>query len=157
MAIPNILLVKSIKVAVEFHGTQTDKSGNLYIEHPLAVMERVRESSNDHKAIAVLHDILEDTSCSVEDLSFLPKKLVDTILLLTKFSSEETYAKYIDRIIESENEIAIQVKLADIAHNMSRMHKLKDEATKKRLKKKYEPAIKRIITVIDERISKLPQ
>lgn len=157
MAIPHILLVKAIKVAVEFHGTQTDKIGCLYIEHPLAVMNRVSYSDNDVKAVAVLHDILEDTSCSAEDLSFLPKNLVDTILLLTKYSSEETYAKYISRIIKSGNEIAQQVKLADIAHNLSRLHRIKDEKTKKRLKKKYEPAIKRIIEVIDERISKLPQ
>jgi (p)ppGpp synthase/HD superfamily hydrolase len=145
MSIPNIMLVKAIRTAVDMHGTQTDKSGNLYVEHPLAVMERMHRKGNGHKIVAVLHDVLEDTSCSVEDLNFLPQELIDTISLLTKFSSEETYGHYIDRILNSGNEMAIEVKLADLSHNYYRLAFLKDEKTRKRLHKKYAPAIKKLL------------
>ena len=56
----------AIELAIKYHKGQIDKGGNAYILHPLEVMNNVNRMES--KIVAVLHDIIEDTECSVDTL-----------------------------------------------------------------------------------------
>ena len=56
----------AIELAIKYHKGQIDKGGNPYILHPLEVMNNVDRMES--KIVAVLHDIIEDTECSVDTL-----------------------------------------------------------------------------------------
>jgi len=61
-----LYLDRAIELAKQHHEGQTDKAGKPYIEHPLRVMNQVE--SEEEKIVAVLHDIVEDTDISLDDL-----------------------------------------------------------------------------------------
>src|SRR4051794_32968482 len=63
---PFNMLESAIAVAVEAHRGQMDKSGQPYILHPLRVMFRCETDAE--RTVAVLHDVVEDTSVTVDDL-----------------------------------------------------------------------------------------
>ncbi len=139
----NEMLLMAIGVAINCHHDQVDKSGSLYILHPLHVMDSVE--GIDAKTVAVLHDTIEDTSLYLSDLEDMgfPKHILQAIDSITKRKGEKLES-YWARI--KENQLAIQVKLADIAHNSSeeRLAKLsKEEADY--LRNKYERARKFIL------------
>lgn len=110
------LLEKAIVMATEAHAGQIDKGGQAYILHPLAVMSRV--SSTDARIVAVLHDVIEDTSITVEDLEKegFPMHIREAVLTVTK-REDESYQAFIERI--AKNELAVEVKLADLEENMN--------------------------------------
>ena len=56
----------AIELASKYHKGQIDKGGNAYILHPLEVMNNVDRMES--KIVAVLHDIIEDTECTVNTL-----------------------------------------------------------------------------------------
>lgn len=105
----------ALELAIEKHKNQKDKSGKPYILHPLHVMETVK--SDDAKIVAILHDIIEDTDVTEEDLlnAGLSKHIVDAIVMLTR-SRDEDYMDYVKKL--SSNPLAKEVKLADLQHNM---------------------------------------
>ncbi|MCA1064864.1 GTP pyrophosphokinase (plasmid) [Rossellomorea sp. AcN35-11] len=104
----------AIKLASEYHLGQVDKGGNPYILHPLAVMNRVGKS--EEKVVAVLHDILEDTTMTVTELlKHFPREIVEAVEALTR-RPEETYREFILRV--KENTLARVVKIADMEENM---------------------------------------
>lgn len=121
-------LSNAIMIAVEAHGDQRDKSDNLYILHPLAVMFNVSHYS---RKAAVLHDVVED--CDGWTLQRLLDRGVDedtveAVDLLTRppagSAHRPTYKEYIIKIANAEGEageIAREVKTADIYHNLGRM------------------------------------
>lgn len=106
----------AIILASEMHKNQKDKAGFPYIFHPLRVMLAV--NGKHEKMTAVLHDVLEDTSATVHLLRELkvPAPVIGAVVVLTK-KKEESSDDYIERIIESGNRIALNVKLADISDN----------------------------------------
>ena len=61
-----LYLDRAIELAKQHHEGQTDKTGNPYIEHPLRVMNQVE--SEEEKIVAILHDIVEDTDISLDEL-----------------------------------------------------------------------------------------
>lgn len=108
-------------VARYAHKGQIDKSDVPYVEHLEAVAAQVE--GDDAKAVAWLHDIIEDTPIGPQDLHNMrfPKHIVDAVLLLTH-THESTRVEYLTRIREAEGEageLARAVKKADILHNMS--------------------------------------
>lgn len=109
------LLSKAIILATEKHYNQLDKGGNPYILHPLKVMSNV--SSLDAKIVAILHDIIEDTDITKNDLIDLgfPNHIVLAIELLSK-NNKQDYISYINSI--KSNSLATEVKLADLKDNM---------------------------------------
>lgn len=133
----NKLLSRAIILATELHEGQVDKGGNPYILHPLRVMTNVK--SLEGKIVAVLHDTIEDTDITVEDLIFkgFTGDIVEAVELLSK-PKQEDYIKYIKRI--KENSLAREVKIADLQDNMD-LSRLK-EITEKDLKRveKYKKA-----------------
>jgi len=109
------LLQRAIAIAAKAHEGQVDKAGNPYLDHPLAVMENV--NSIEEKIVAVLHDAVEDSELTLEQLRSegFPEVLVSAIAAITKIEGE-AYATYLDRVMT--NPIALRVKIADVTHNL---------------------------------------
>lgn len=128
-------LEDAILLAVNAHNGQKDKIGRDYILHPLWVMNHI--DTEKLKIIAVLHDVVEDTEISIEDLCNLgySTKIIDAIDALTKRPDESRH-EYLDRIME--NILALEVKKVDIKHNSSeeRLNRL-PESERDRLINKY--------------------
>lgn len=105
---------QALRLAMHYHAGQRDKRGDCYMLHLMRVM--LACSTPDAMQVAVLHDVLEDTSATPEELrgSGIATHVVEAISLLTKPESI-SYAQYIVQL--SENELAKQVKLADIHDN----------------------------------------
>ncbi|MCU4336573.1 guanosine-3',5'-bis(diphosphate) 3'-pyrophosphohydrolase [Acinetobacter dispersus] len=108
-------LEQAIAFAAKQHEGQVDKANAPYILHPLRVMLNV--PSIEHKIIAVLHDILEDTDTRVEDLQALgfQTHIIEAIVALTKLDGESRI-EAAQRTVQ--NPLARVVKLADITDNM---------------------------------------
>ena len=111
------------------HKGQLRKSGEPYLQHPLAVAYILAEMHMDEKSIVagLLHDVVEDTMISLDEVSELfDKEVVELISAVTKISEksfkskEEQQADYFRRMILgiSGNIKVIMVKLADRLHNM---------------------------------------
>lgn len=128
---------KIITFVMGKHKGQVDKAGKPYIIHPLTVALGCNTESA--KIVALCHDVLEDTDATVEELKEigLTDEEVDAVLLLTK-PDKEDYMVYVKRL--SQNEIAREVKMSDLNHNMD-LSRLKT-ITEKDLKRveKYKKA-----------------
>ncbi len=123
-------LKDAISLAAEAHNGQKDKNGAPYILHPLRVMARVQ--SETEKIVAVLHDIIEDTDYTIENLreNGYSKEVLEAIDCLTKRDGED-YDEYLNRSMS--NPIAQKVKIADLEDNMDirRFDVLKEEDLKR--------------------------
>jgi (p)ppGpp synthase/HD superfamily hydrolase len=108
-------LEDAIELAVKAHRGQKDKYGRPYILHPLSLM--LKMESDEQMTAAVLHDVVEDTSVTLEDLKregFGPR-ILEAVDSLSRREGE-SYEDYIERL--SGNPAAVKVKLADLEHNM---------------------------------------
>ena len=105
----------ALEIAISAHKGQKDLGGRDYIEHPKAVANLLE--TDEEKTIGYLHDVLEDTSITEEDLVTMgiSSEIVSAIKVLTK-KRGEPYTEYIERV--KENELARKVKIADLQHNM---------------------------------------
>lgn len=103
-----------MKLAYEKHHGQVDKSGLPYIHHPLHLAEQM--NTEEACIVALLHDVIEDTNTTFEDLEAFSfgEEIIDALKLLTR-NKDEDYFAYVERI--SKNPIAKQVKIADLMHN----------------------------------------
>lgn len=135
-------LDEAIQVARRAHEGQLDKGGRPYIGHPLRVMGSLRDEHE--RMAAVLHDVVEDTPVTLEDLAAAgcPEEVVAAVAAISKHPGEDQ-ASYLARV--AANPIARAVKRADIADNMSpdRLARL-DTATRERLQAKYESALRQL-------------
>ena len=116
------MLAKAIQIASEAHLNQIDKGGKPYILHPLWVMDRVRHLGEDYMVVAVLHDVIEDTNWTLDNLRIVlsacdnyTDNIITALSLLTKVLEDQDYMNYIRNI--SFNPIAKEVKLRDLEHN----------------------------------------
>lgn len=129
-------------LAIVAHKGQKDKGGSPYILHPAWVAANVEGEAA--KCVAWLHDVVEDTDFTFEDIECLelPKGVPEAVRAITKRDGED-YADYMFRV--KENPLATYVKLADLKHNMN-VARFTAEPTKKDLKriKKYEHAFARL-------------
>lgn len=104
---------KAMKVAYDAHHGQLDCNGVPYIFHPYAVAEQMQTELT--ACAAFLHDVVEDTEVTIEELSLeFPKEVIEIVKLLTHDTNED-YFDYIRRI--KSNSDAVAIKLADIKHN----------------------------------------
>jgi Guanosine polyphosphate pyrophosphohydrolases/synthetases len=119
------LLEQAIKTAVRAHEGQSDRAGMPYILHPLRVMHRM--DTLEEKITAVLHDTVEDTPLTIEDLHRMgfPEPIAVAVETLTRRENEE-YEEYIDRVLS--NPLAVKVKIADLKDNMdlTRLREVKE-------------------------------
>ena len=109
------MLEKAMILAAKGHMGQQDKGGHPYILHPVRVMLQCK--TIEEKTVAMLHDLLEDTDITAEDLKKegFPEHIVAAVCCLTKTAGED-YMDYIERICQ--NKLAARVKLADLTDNM---------------------------------------
>ena len=106
---------KAIKVMYENHKNQVDKSGIPYVFHPFHIAEQMDDENTT--IVALLHDIVEDTDMTFEQLENegFSREVIDALMLLTHNPNEDYY-DYVKRI--GTNPIAKAVKIKDLEHNM---------------------------------------
>lgn len=107
-------LERALQIATQAHAGQKDKNGEAYIFHPIRVMSRC--STPNARIVALLHDVVEDTAITFEQLQaegFTPGVLA-TLRLVTH-ARNVPYENYIDSIMTDRT--AIEVKIADLEDN----------------------------------------
>jgi (p)ppGpp synthase/HD superfamily hydrolase len=111
----------AIAIAADVHRTQTDKAGEVYILHALAVMNIVAPD-RDAMIVAVLHDVIEDAKDAQTrmkarwNIERLFDPYIAEALEAMTHRPDESYAEYIERV--AGNYLARKVKIADLTHNM---------------------------------------
>ena len=104
----------ALQIAQKAHVGQVDKAGKDYILHPITVSSYM--DTDTEKAIAYLHDVLEDTNVTADDLrTIFSNEIVDTVIILTH-RKDESYFEYIQRV--SKSNLAKKIKVADFLHNL---------------------------------------
>lgn len=107
------LTIRAMDLAYQAHHGQYDKGGVPYIFHPIHLAEQMDDEIST--CVALLHDTVEDTSVTLEQIAReFPKEVADAVALLTHAENVE-YFDYVRAI--KANPIAVKVKLADLAHN----------------------------------------
>ena len=104
--------LKAFKAAYKAHKGQRDKGGKPYLLHPLYVALGVK--GRDEKITALLHDVIEDSNITIDELDFLTAKQKEALLLMTH-DKKEPYFDYIKGI--KSNPIARAVKISDLKQN----------------------------------------
>lgn len=104
---------KAMKIAYAAHHGQTDYNGIPYIFHPIHLAERMDDEFSC--CAALLHDVVEDTDVTMDDLRReFPTEVIEILELLTHKKGEDyfTYVRAIRR-----HPTAVRIKLADLDHN----------------------------------------
>jgi (p)ppGpp synthase/HD superfamily hydrolase len=143
------------EIATEAHAGQLGKGGEPYIEHPEAVAATLRADGYDDRtvAVALLHDAIEDSGLTVQDLIWrgIPEEVTVAVQLLSKPNGMR-YREYVGALILTGNLLAIRVKHADVGHNLERTRALPDDhKDKARLLDKYEPAHRLLSEIVEDR------
>ena len=103
------MLSAAIRIATNAHDGQYDRGGMPYILHPLKVMHYTKSQDEEIQTIAVLHDVVEDSTVTWWDLreAAMSERVITAVRALTKIPGQ-SYDEYRDAMI---------VKLADLRHN----------------------------------------
>lgn len=124
---------KALKLCFDAHKEQVDKSGLPYVFHPFHLAEQME--TEETTIVALLHDLVEDTAYTIEDLINMgfDNRVTDAIALMTH-DEDVAYMDYVSAI--RENPIAKAVKLADLKHNsdLSRLDVVDKKALERREK-----------------------
>ena len=128
------LVERAIRVAARFHREQTRKASDLpYLTHPASVALLLTKAGiNDDEilAAALLHDVVEDTDCSIESLAAeFPPKVIEFVAALTERKRDDSGQKrsWQDRKTDHLKHIAAAswearaITLADKLHNLGTM------------------------------------
>ena len=146
----NDLLLKTLELVIKLFEGKTDKAGSPYYNHLLKVYANV--DNYDEKIIALLHDVVEDTEVTFDDLKVYgyPENILEALRVLTK-KKGEYYPDYIERIIDSNNIQALNVKLADLKHNVD-INRIENPTINdyERINKRYIPAINKIQNKLEQ-------
>jgi (p)ppGpp synthase/HD superfamily hydrolase len=110
------LLGKVLVLATNAHAGQFDRGGNPYILHPLKVMHYLKTTDEELQCIALLHDVIEDTNTTWEDLREIgcTSRVISAVRVLTKMPGQ-SYDEY--KLEVFANLDAMRVKMADLRHN----------------------------------------
>lgn len=129
---------KAYEIAKRAHLGQVDKAGEDYIKHPEKVASFVK--TDEEKAVAYLHDVIEDTELILEDLYEygFSEEVIEAVDIITKKKGED-YRSYLNSV--KKNKLARAVKLADLRHNsdLTRLTKVTEKDIER--KEKYQKAI----------------
>lgn len=108
-------IADAVALAACVHRDQRDKVGQPYILHALRVM--LRQHDETAQIVGVLHDVLEDSEVTVDDLRTrgYTNEVITALEALTKRKGED-YGDFIERVVV--NSLARRVKLADLEDNM---------------------------------------
>lgn len=107
-------LTRAILLAAKAHDGQTDKGGNPYILHPIRLASKA--NTTEESIVAVLHDVVEDSSITLFDLKNegFSATIIEALDYLTR-RADESYEGFIKRI--KLNSLATKVKLLDLEDN----------------------------------------
>jgi len=145
--------------AMKMHGAQTRASGDPYFSHPIEVAGILTELKLDGDSIvtALLHDVVEDTDGTLEDIQrlFSPEiaRLVDGVTKLGKLQLQSEQSKHAENfrklvLAMSDDIRVLLVKLADRLHNMRTLHFVRSEEKRRRIAREtldiYAPLAERI-------------
>lgn len=134
-------LRRAIETAEWFHKGQTRIGGDPFITHPQAVAEALSDAGAGSRIlqIAWLHDVVEDTPCTLQFLRFegFSPLVLDAIDALTRREGE-VYADYIGRV--GQHPEARAIKPFDLRHNLSTLGEL-SVARGASQRKRYERAL----------------
>ncbi|MGN0160232.1 MAG: GTP pyrophosphokinase [Lachnospiraceae bacterium] len=108
------LYIKAQQIAYNAHQGQVDENGVPYILHPTTVSARCNSMAG--KIVGMLHDVIEDTNVTYDDLrkEGFPEFIIEAIRCVTKEKNYDT-KEYFERI--KANSIAREVKYQDLIHN----------------------------------------
>lgn len=148
---------EAVAIAARAHGAQRDRSGVLELAHGVHVASALGEDATDDElAAAVLHDVLEDTPWTRDDLleAGVPLVVVEAVEHVSRIEhpQKERYRDFIERTARAEGEsgrIARRVKVADLLTNMERIGSLPEGESMRR--KRYVPALETIRAAMRER------
>ncbi|MFN2098763.1 RelA/SpoT family protein [Altererythrobacter sp. MF3-039] len=153
------LLNRAYVYTVQKHGTQKRASGDPYFSHPVEVAGLMTDLKLDQETIitALLHDTVEDTLATIEDVEENFGKevaqLVDGVTKLSKIEAmpeDERAAENLRKFLlaMSEDIRVLLVKLADRLHNMRTLHFIKSEDKRRRIAREtmdiYAPLAERV-------------
>ncbi|MEW6045170.1 MAG: bifunctional (p)ppGpp synthetase/guanosine-3',5'-bis(diphosphate) 3'-pyrophosphohydrolase [Bacillota bacterium] len=136
------LLVRAYNFAAEAHEGQVRDSGESFFQHPVEVARILAELEVDVATVAagLLHDVLEDTPVTVEELekAFTPEiaRLVDGVTKLSKIPFQSREAQQAENLRKmflamAEDLRVVLIKLADRLHNMRTLRHLPPERQRK--------------------------
>jgi len=108
-------LQRALEIAVESHKGQKQKDGTPYAFHPIRLSLSLE--TEEQKIVALLHDVVEDTDWTFEDLAGegFSDRVIVALRLLTH-TDETPYEDYVERL--ASDPLARAVKKADLADNM---------------------------------------
>ena len=120
------LSIKALDIAIKAHEGQVRWDGAPYITHPVSIASRFKDDR--HKATALLHDVIEDTKVTAQDLrdAGMPEDIINAVLMVTR-KEGENYFDFICRIAGYDSNedrlpdwqiMAMRVKVADLNDNM---------------------------------------
>lgn len=138
------MLAEAIAIASEAHRRQTDKGGKAYILHPIRLMMRLRTEDEELMCVAILHDVVEDTDWTLDQLheAGFSARVINALRCLDH-PDYEPYEEYIERV--GTNIDAIRVKKEDLRDN-SDITRLKGISDKDLLRtRKYHRAYMRLL------------
>lgn len=110
------MLGTSLRIATNAHDGQFDKGGSPYILHPLKVMHYLKTDDEELMCIALLHDVIEDTQTTYQELrdNGISERVIIGVAALTKLPGQ-TFQEYKEGVFKSVD--AMKVKMADLRHN----------------------------------------
>ena len=113
------LTKRAMVICFDAHKNQKDKGGVPYVFHPFHVAEQME--TEEEICTALLHDVVEDTKYTFEDLAEegFSEEVISALRLLTH-DKQTPYMEYVENICKSGNLVAINVKMNDLRHNLAR-------------------------------------
>jgi (p)ppGpp synthase/HD superfamily hydrolase len=140
------LYERTLLFATLKHAGQVRKDGKPYITHPEKVAGNFDYS--EEKVAAILHDVLEDTDATEDELRAIgcTEEIIAALRLLTHREGVE-YMDYVKAA--AENPIACAVKLADLRHNLGTIDVIRGVPGAERLEARYREAVAYIESLDD--------
>lgn len=132
---------KAMCIAYQAHHGQVDYNGIPYIFHPIHLAEQMDDEISC--CAALLHDVVEDTDVTMQDLA---KEFPDEVIQVVKLLTHDDNVPYFDYVREiKKHPVAKKVKLADLTHNSDQTRCVGSDLTEEKLaywKDKYAKATK---------------
>lgn len=132
-------LYETLLLAYQAHRGQKDKANVDYICHPVYVA--LNMATEEEKMVALLHDVVEDTTLTLADLiaKGYGKSILDAVDCLTR-KENISYDTYIREV--KKNPLAAKVKIMDLHHNMDHTRLSHVSETDRKRLEKYKKALR---------------
>lgn len=128
---------------------KTNKAGLPYMDYLVSLANKFTEEKA--KVVSLMHDIFKETDLTENDLIYIgfPSDVVKAISVLTR-KKDEDYDDFINRIIDSNNNLALQVKKTDLKQSMNVAGFEVSDDYLNRIDIRYKPQYKKILVYLNE-------